>query len=605
VANTNIKLVGLDFDSLKNNFKEYLKRSDSPFKDVDYEGSNISQLLDVFAYNTYLNSFYLNMVASEMFLDSATLRDSVISHAKELNYIPRSYKSAEAKVSFTVTPSSPLDTLLLPKGTSFTTKIGSNNYTFSTDENAVLISNANGVFTADSISIYEGAYVVDSFVYTSSNESQRFVLSNPTLDTRSITVLVLENEGSVTTAFTRATSFLGQSSNSNIYFLQAAENGQYEILFGDGIIGRKLQNGATIAVEYRVCNGELPNGSNVFFIDGPIQGQSNISTINTIQSARGGGISESIESIKFNAPRSYQNQDRAVTATDYENLLLANFPEIQAVSAFGGEEATPPQYGKVFISVDVAGGDGSSALDKARFLTFIKPRATIGIEPQFIDPEFLYIGTVANVRYNVNLTTLSPSAIETLVRNAISQFNEDNLNNFKRVLRCSKLAEVINNVHPSILGIDLNVHPYKIMVPTLNTDYSTTIEFGFKLSQFVSFATKAEDYIRSKVRAVYTSRFTFQGNSCTIQDDGNGKLAIYRFDDEGNSIYIKDIGSVDYETGQVRIVNLNISAFNVDNLPAGIHVHVNPEQKDIPATKNTIITIPEGPLSVTAEPVKE
>lgn len=602
MANTNINLVGLDFDSLKSNFKEYLKRSDSPFKDVDFEGSSINQLLDIFSYNTYLNSFYLNMVASEMFLDSATLKDSVISHAKELNYVPRSYRSAEAKVSFTITPSAPLDSLLIPKGTSFTTKLGSNNYTFTTGENLVVTVNSNGQFVANSITISEGPFVVDSFVYTS-NTNQRFVLSNPTVDTRSISVVVIENQGANTLSYTKATSFLDHESNSQIYFLQAAENDQYEIIFGDNIIGKKPQNGATIAVEYRVCSGELPNGASVFFIDGPIQGQANISPVVTTQTARGGSINESIESIKFNAPRSYQNQDRAVTPTDYENLLKANFSEIEAISVYGGEDADPPQYGKVFIAVDVAGGEGASVLDKKRFLDFLLPRAVISITPEFIDPEFLYLGVVAKVRYNTNVTNLTPSTIETLVRNTISQYNTDNLNGFKKTIRCSKLAELINKAHPSILGIDLNINPYKIILPTPGSSFSTKINYGFKLSQFVSFATEAEDYIKSKIKAVYSSKFVFEGNVSTLQDDGSGSLAIYKFDENDNSVFIKNIGTIDYNNGVVIINNLLIDSLD-NNLP-NIHVHVVPELKDIPATRNTIITIPEEFTAVTAIATQE
>lgn len=600
MANTNLKLVGLDFESLKSNFKDYLKRSDSPFKDIDYEGSNISQLLDIFAYNTYLNSFYLNMVASEMFLDSATLRDSVISHAKELNYIPRSFVSSEAKVSFSVTPTAAISSLLIPKGTTFSTKIGSNNYTFSTPDSSVYIANSSGQFTITDLTIYEGTYLVDSFVYDSSNTTQRFVLSNPTIDTRSITVLVLENEGANTYSYSKATSFLGLTSASQTFFLQAAENNQYEVLFGDNVVGRKPQNGATIVVEYRVCNGELPNGASTFFIDGPIQGQANISIISTEQSARGGAVSESLESIKFNAPRSYQNQERAVTTSDYENLLIANFPEIAAVAAFGGEDADPPQYGRVFISVDTTSGDGASQLDKRRYQDFIKPRASVGIEPVFIDPEFLYIDLVTKVRYNTNVTTLNPSAIEALVRNVISQYNTTFLNNFKRTIRCSKLAELINNAHPSILGIDLSAHPNKRILPTIGEEYDTTITFGFILDRFVNFATLSEDYIKSPVRAIYSSRFTFNGTTCTLQDDGNGNLAIYQLDENNNDLFVKNIGTVDYTNGIVDIVGLVVDAYEGN----AIHIHANPDEKDIPATRNTIITIQENDTEVTAVPVK-
>lgn len=600
MANTNLKLTGLDFPTLKSNFKEYLKRSDSPFKDIEYEGSNINQLLDIFAYNTYINSFYLNMVASEMFLDSATLRDSVVSHAKELNYIPRSYRSAEAKVSFTVTVNG-ISTLLVPKGTSFTSKVGSNNYTFSSAENLVLTANSSNVVSVSGLSIYEGSYIVDSFVYSTSNTAQRFVLSNPTIDTRSLTVLVVENSGANTFTHTRASSFLGQSANSNIYFLQAAENGQYEVLFGDNIIGRRPQNGAVIAVEYRTCNGELPNGASQFFIDGAISGQSNISLITTQQQASGGGISESIESIKYNAPRSYQNQDRAVTTTDYENILISNFPEIEAVSAFGGEDANPPQFGKVFIAVDVETGDGASQTDKNRYQEFIKKRAAIGINPEIINPEFLFISLTSNVRYNTNITSLAPSAIETLVKNAISNYNTVNLNNFKRTLRYSKLAEEINNAHPSILGIDLNIYPFKEIVPTLNTNYSATINFGFSLEKFIESYTEEEDYVKTRIKSIYSSKFVYNGTTSVIQDNKDSTIGIYNLNETNTPIFAKNIGTVDYDNGIVVINNLNISSFQ----GTGIHIHVIPLIKDIPATRNAIIKIIEKNTDVTVIPVVE
>lgn len=601
MANTNLKLTGLDFSELKDNFKQYLKRSDSPFKDVDYEGSNISQLLDVFAYNTYLNSFYLNMVASEMFLDSATLRDSVISHAKELNYVPRSYRSSEAKVSFTVTPTSPLDSLLIPKGTSFTTKIGSNNYTFSTQDNLVISANSSGVFNVNDLVIYEGAYTVDSFVYASSNTDQRFVLSNPTVDTRSLSVLILENDGANSYTYTRATSFLDNQANSQIYFLQAAENSQYELIFGDNIIGRTPQNGATIVVEYRVCNGELPNGAATFSIDGSIQGQSNISSITTSQISRGGGINENVKSIKFNAPRSYQNQDRAVTTTDYENLLLANFSEIESISAYGGEDADPPQYGRVFISVDVQGGEGVPDADKQRFLNFIKLRAPVGLEPVFIDPKFLYLELGIIARYNTNLSNLNPSAIETLIKAVVSEYNLDKLNGFKKTIRYSKLAELINNAHPSIVGIDLAIHPYFNLTPITNESFSTTLNYGFELGTFYDLSSGTEDYIRSTVKSIYSSRFVFGGVSCTLQDDNNGKLAIYSLNENNESIFVKNIGIVDYTSGKVEIDGLFVESYS----GRGIQVHANPLIKDITASKNTIITIRDIDVEVTATPIKE
>ncbi|NBP56710.1 hypothetical protein EBU71_09295 [bacterium] len=602
MANTNLKLVGLDFDNLKNNFKEYLKRSDSPFKDADFEGSNISHLLDILAYNTYINSFYLNMVASEMFLDSATLRDSIVSHAKELNYIPRSFRSAEAKVSFSIYPSSALDALVIPKATSFTTKIGSNNFTFSTDSSIVLIANSSGYFNANNLTIYEGTYISDTFVYSTANTEQRFVISNPTVDTRSISVVVLENNGANVYSYTRATSFLDQEANSQIYFLQAAENQQYEIIFGDDIIGRKPQNGAVITVEYRNSSGELPNGAAVFTIDGPINGQSNISTISTNQSARGGGVPESLESIKYNAPRHYQNQDRAVTSIDYENILLANFPEIQAVSAFGGEDADPPQYGKVFISVDVNTGEGASDLDKRRFLTFIERRNPIGITPEFIDPEFLYVEVVSTLTYNTNVTTLSIATLETLVRGVISSFNTTYLNKFNTTLRYSKLLEEIDNTHNSILGAYLKLIPYKTFIPTINTLYSVTINFGFPLSK--EYIISDDESLSSTIPAIRSTAMTRSGLSVFLMDDANGKVGLYTAGTDGTLTLVENVGTVDYSTGKVVITNLLVDSYTPAS-GASAHLFATPASSDITSSKNTILLIRDSDVEVIATAVKE
>ena len=602
MANTNLQLVGLDFDSLKSNFKEYLKRSSSPFKDVDFEGSNISQLLDVMSYNTYLNSFYLNMVASEMFLDSATLRDSVISHAKELNYVPRSYRSAEAKVSFTVTPTSSLDVLVIPKGTSFTTKIGSNNFTFSTDSSIVLVANNSGVFNANNISIYEGSYLTDTYIYSTSNNEQRFVISNPTVDTRSLTVLVLENGGQNSYTYTRASSFLDQAANSQVYFLQPAENSQYELIFGDDIIGRKPQNGAVITVEYRTCNGELPNGASVFTADGPINGQSNVSTITTNTSARGGGIPESLQSIKYNAPRHYQNQDRAVTSSDYENILTTNFPEIEAISAYGGEDADPPAYGKVYISVDVNTGEGASLADKERYLKFIRARKPIGIEPEMIDPEFLYVEATVDITYNTNVTTMAPVTLETLVRNTISSFNTTYLNKFKTTLRYSKLLEQIDNTHSSILGAQLRVSPFKIFIPTPGTNYSTVFNFGFSLAK--QYTISEEDSIFATIPAVKSTQMVKDGKTVYLMDDSNGILGLYTTATDGTATKLETVGTVDYSSGKVVITNLNIESYTA---ASGSHAHLyaTPLSSDITSYRNTILTIRDSDVDVTALAVEE
>lgn len=598
MANTSLDIVGLDFETIKGNLVSYLKRSDSPFKDVNFEGSNISQLIDVLSYNTYMNSYYLNMVGSEMFLDTAQLRDTIISHAKELNYVPRSFTSAAAQISFEIYPTTSINTLLIPKGTTFTTKIGSNNYTFSTEENLAYNSSSNGTIVVSNLDIYEGAYIVETYVYDSSNTSQRFVLSNPTIDTRSLTVRVLENNGANTVSYNKASSFLGLSSNSLVYFLQAAENSQYEILFGDNVIGKKPLSGAVVVAEYRVCAGELPNGAAVFDIDGPVQGQANISQITLLSAAAGGSVSESNESIKYNAPRAYQNQERAVTTSDYENILTQNFPEIQAISAYGGDEADPPQYGKVFIAVDIQNADGTPQLVKEKYYNFVKPRSPLSIDPVIVDPDFLFLEVTTDVQYNINVTTLKQSDIRALVLNSISNYNETNLADFKSTMRYSKFITVIDQAHESILSNSTNVVPYKKFTPTVGKEYTTTIIFGFPLTsnQTTAALMNETDFEHN----IHTSSFIYNNTPAYLEDDGNGKIYLVSTALSTHT-RIKEVGNVDYARGVIVISNLNVDSYD----GSFIKLYARPVSPDITSSKNVILQINDNDVTIAVNAIRE
>ena len=267
-SSTNINLIGLDFETLKSNLKNYLKNNSS-FKDYNFEGSNMSVLIDLLSYNTYLNSFYTNMVASEMFLDSAQLRDSIVSHAKELNYLPRSYTSARATVDIAITPSQSVSSVLIPRGTSFTSRVGSSIFSFVTNENIVINTpDDDATYRAKDVLLYEGSYVTDTFVFSAEQTNQRFVLSNPTIDISSISVTVVEDSGSSILSYSKASSLFGVTNKSTIYFIQPAENQQYEIVFGDDIFGRKPKNNSALVVQYRISSGELPNGASTFVADG-------------------------------------------------------------------------------------------------------------------------------------------------------------------------------------------------------------------------------------------------------------------------------------------------------------------------------------------------
>jgi hypothetical protein len=366
MANNSISLVNLDFDTLKANLKTYLK-SQSQFSDYDFDGSNMSVLLDILTYNTHLNAFYTNMAISEAFLDSAQLRNSVISRAKELNYVPRSTKSSEAEINIQF-PQSNLSVFSIPAGSKFTGKSGNGTFTFTTDRAHVLYP-TGGMFSAN-ISIYEGIYVSDAFVIDSSVEGQRFIMTNDNIDTDSLTVLVSENNGLTNTDFIAAENLYGLGANSSVYFLQATEDTKYEVIFGDGVFGRRPLNSAVIYTTYRTCSGSDADGTTNFTLDdnlGPINGLGSFinPTITVINSGSGGSNAESIDSIRYSAPRHFQTQNRAVTTSDFKNLVLNNFADVKAVNVFGGELVTESvQYGKVFVTPVTFSGAPLSSIQK-------------------------------------------------------------------------------------------------------------------------------------------------------------------------------------------------------------------------------------------------
>lgn len=589
MANSSINLVGLDFSDIKNNLKDYLKRSDSPFRDYNYEGSNISALLDLLAYNTYLNNFYLNMVASEMFLDTANLRDSIISHAKELNYIPQSFKSAIARVGFTITPSTALGSILIPKGTTFTTRVGSNNFTFSIADNITVNANTTDGKFYVTTNIYEGAYTSDSFVYAS-NADIKYVLSNQTVDLSSLTVSVISSTGATPVEYKQANTYLGLSPTSNVFFLQAATNDQYEILFGDNISGRSPLSGSVIVARYRACNGELPNGASIFNIDGPIQSQANITSISTIFAASGGAVSESLTSIKRNATRHYQNQERAVTSSDYENLLLQNFPEIQAISAYGGEDLDPPQFGKVFIAVDVVNADGTPEITKQKFVDYLTPKCPLSIEPVVVDPEFLFCTVDSSVKYNLSVTSLKETDLVTIVKSAISRYNSSNLNRFNSTLKYSRLLHTIDSSNQSIVSNDTNVTPYKEFVPLLNTSNNYKINFGFSINN----TNKLSDNHNSlETHGVNSTEFIYKNVICTLEDDGDGTLFLVTASGDSHK-RITSIGNVDYLSGVINLYNFSISSYS----GTALRIFVTPINKDIASLRNTILTIRDNDINV-------
>jgi len=594
MANSSINLIDLDFNSLKSSLKSYLS-SQTKFQDYNFDGSNISVLLDVLAYNTYLNTFYMNMVASEMFLDTAQLRDSIVSHAKELNYVPRSFRSAQANVNISITPSTNVTSVVIPAKTGFTSRIGSNTFNFVTKESIPITSSNSGVFYANSTTLFEGSYVTDTFVKNSAITNQRFLLNNPTTDTTSVEISVSENSGANVFTYTQAFSLFGITSNTNIFFIQPAENEQYEVVFGDDISGRSPRNGAIIDISYRVCNGELPNGADTFVNNSSIDGHSNVSiTLNS--EAVNGSISESNTSIKFNAPRSFQAQERAVTESDYETLLTREFPEIQAISVFGGEKQDPPQYGKVFISIDITNSDGIPDIKKAIYNEYLRDKVPLGIITEILNPDFIYLNVTSTVNYNYNITTLSENQLSTKVLTAITNYNDAYLNNFNADFRYSNFVYSIDSSDPSIINNDTEVYPYYLL--TLDTDTSTSFSFSFDSEILITTPSDSVHPITAD-RGVFSTSFIKDGLTCQLEDDGLGNIRIVRLTSNSNFEVVK-IGTIDYTTGDVKINNLSVDSFN----GSGIKLYVKLTSRDYSSTLKNILKIKPEDISVTMVPKK-
>jgi hypothetical protein len=596
-SNSSIILTQLDFNEYKTALKTYLTEQDE-FKDYDFDGSNLSVLLDVLAYNTYQNAFYLNMIGNEMFLDSARLRDSVISHAKELNYLPRSFTSATAKIQLTVTPTDAnKNSIVIPKGTSFISRVDDFSYTFNTNENLVITNKVNGSFVSDTITIYEGNYLSDTSVINYSNPLI-YKISNRNVDISSVSVTIIEDNGSVNLEYARATSMFGHDENSKVFFLQPSTGDSYEVVFGDGVVGRKPKNNSIVIIEYRVSNGELPNGAFRFINASRIDNEANVA-ITTISAAADGAVAEDLNSIKFNAPRAFTTQERAVTAEDYQNLLKANYPEINAVTAYGGEDATPPQYGRIFVSIDLTDVDGLPKIKEDEYKRFLRSRSSVAMEPVFISPDYTYLKVDSTVRYNINRTGLNPEDLRTYVIDAILNYASTNLNSFSKTFRYSKLVQAVDATDASIISNETDINLVKYLTPELGVPLNLTIDFKCPLTQEIPLL--GDEHPMIDVHGVSSTPFTYTGiQNCVLEDNGDGVMRIVT-PSGANHKKIVDVGTVDYETGVVRLNNFNVQNY----VGTSLKIYAEPRSRDITAIQNVILNIIESDVNITIEQIRE
>lgn len=614
-ANSSLNLSSLDFDTLKQNLKTFLK-SQSVLKDYDYEGSNMNVLLDVLSYNSYLNAFYLNMIASEMFLDSSQKYDSIISHAKELNYTPRSYSAAVSNVNITFETtgiSTTTGILSVPKGTRFFGTNSNGTFQFVTTDTQTYAS-TNDTFSVANLQIKEGSYNNESFLVNYDIENQRFVLSDPKIDTDTINVYVVENFGASNTLFTKKPTLFGLDSTSNVFFLQATQNGQYEILFGDGNFGRRPLNASTVLVEYIVTNGSDGNGISELTISddiGPSNGGSIVSAPVTVSANSSGGANqESIDSVRFNAPRYFATQQRAVSSDDYASLVKNNFQgQIADVAVFGGETLPEKKYGRVIICLKPTAGDIAPNYVKETIVRYLQDYIALPNRVETADPDYLYVRLDSSVQYDPYSTDKTVSDLRNIVLSAINAYSDEHLEMFAADLRYSRLVAHIDESDNSVVSNQTDFRIIKRMAPLVNRTYNETLYFNntIYLENQPTYSQSHIDFHGSDYNVHYahasviSSQFTYNHTDGVaypfsyFEDDSHGNMDLYTL--VGNQVTkLATVGTVDYISGIVKLNSINIASYT-----SHISVYARTADRDIFAGPKNILVIDPNDVIVSIE----
>ena len=592
-----LDVTDLDFDDIKGNLKTFM-RNQSDFTDYDFEGSGINALLDVLAYNTHYLAMNMNMVANEAFLDTASVRSSVVSHAKTLGYTPNSVRAPIAFVNVTLNNVGNLTSATIPVGTVFTTVIDDVNYQFVTvAEHSTQIQ--NGIISFTNLPIYEGTYVTNRYTVDADNVDQKFYVNDENGDTTTLIVDVFDNSSSTSsTTFTLATDTTQTASDSNVYFLQESVDGKFEIYFGDGIIGKALSDGNIVRMRYVVTNKTRANGASSFSTSATISGITNITTA-TVSNASGGAEKESIQSIKFNAPLDYAAQGRAVTVNDFKAVVPKVYANAKSVQVYGGEDNDVPTYGKVYISIVPTTG-AITASAKLDIVKNLKNNYTVAsVTPEIVDPEYTKIRLNVNFSYNSKNTVKAQETLISNVTKTITDFNTNNLSKFDAAFRFSPFSSLIDNTDPSITSNITTVKLSKDFIPTLNTATKYTIPFNNALHNPHAGHNKELGGI------LQSSGFKIQGNinEMFLDDDGDGNARMYYVVDGTTKTYQdNNAGTIDYKTGEIVLTSLNITEIsNVDGVSSTkIRMIVTPESNDVIAVRNQVLEIDIANLIVVA-----
>ena len=595
---TKLEISELDFDGIKSNLKTFLSQQNE-FTDYDFEGSGMSTLLDVLAYNTHYLGYNANMLANEMYLDSADLRSSVVSLAKQVGYTPTSCTSSTATIDVLVNGASGAS-LTMSRGTKFTTTVDGQSYSFVNNAD-VSINPIDSVYKFSNLVVYEGSYLNYKYTANTSDIDQRFIIPNDSVDTTTLTVKVQESSSDATTkTWSLATGITGIDDESEVYFLQEVEGGRFEVYFGDGVMGKSIADGNIVILDYINTNRDAPNGATSFTLSGTVGGFSS-ATITTISNASGGTGLESITSIKYNAPRDYSAQDRAVTAEDYKTLVKSLYANAQSVQVYGGEDAAVPDYGKVYISIKAKSGSNLTVATKESIVTSLKTYAVASVTPVIVDPETTYITLVVNFKYNSGRTTKDVTTLQTNVLTKIATYNNDELEDFAGMFRYSQLLQDINEADTSILSNITTVKMYKYFTPTLNSGLKYTLSFNNALYNPHSGHNSTGGGIIS------SSGFKINNDSSTnehfLDDDGAGVVRAYYLSGTTRVYTDTTYGTVDYATGEVILTSAHITSIsNVDGATSTqIRVFVVPNSNDIVPVRNQVLFIDTSNSSITGE----
>jgi len=597
MASNKLQVSDFDFDDIKANLKSFLQ-DQSEFQDYDFEGSGFAILLDLLAYNTHYLGFNANMLANEMYLDSADIRKNIVSIAKMLGYTPTSPKSPVATIDVTLNnvTGSPA-TVTVAKGTAFTTTVDGETYQFVTNASETMTP-LNGVYKFSNLTLYEGTLVTFKYTVDSTDVDQRFIIPSVDADTSTLKVSVQNSATDTTTStYSLATGVTSLSSTSKVYFLQEMEDGKFEVYFGDGVLGASLSDGNIVILEYIVSNKTEANGASAFTLSTNIGGFTDVS-ISTVSSAQGGAEAQSKESIRYNAPLQFSAQDRAVTTSDYESLVRSIYPNAQSVSAWGGEDDETAVYGVVKIAIKAASGSTLTNTTKNDIVTQLQKYNVASVRPEIVDPEITKILLTSNIKYDEKATTKTSTTLKSDVLTTITNYNTNTLSQFDGVFRFSKLSSLIDGTDNSILSNITTLKIRKDFTPTLASSTRYDVYFRNALYNPHSGHNTAAGGI------LESSGFKISGDSSTVfflDDDGQGNVRRYSLSGSTRIYANNTQGTIDYDTGAITINSLSV--LSVENIRGAastkIELTVVPTSNDVVPVRDQILEIDTANSSIT------